>query len=110
MTYIEEENMDANKRLMSVPLSVSFLFLPGCAGIGSGSVVRDRFDYTREIGDYRKQRMLIKTAELWYGDTTVFLDIASVIDQFLMFIFSLTETGGKEGAPFITVPAGVMAW
>jgi hypothetical protein len=25
---------------------------------------------------------------------------------FLMFIFSLTETGGKEGAPIITVPAG----
>jgi hypothetical protein len=25
---------------------------------------------------------------------------------FLMFIFSLTETGGKEGAPVITVPAG----
>ena len=26
--------------------------------------------------------------------------------SFLMFIFSLTETGGKEGAPVITVPAG----
>lgn len=26
--------------------------------------------------------------------------------SFLMFIFSLTETGGKEGAPIITVPAG----
>jgi len=25
---------------------------------------------------------------------------------FLLFIFSLTETGGKEGAPVITVPAG----
>jgi hypothetical protein len=25
---------------------------------------------------------------------------------FLMFIFSLTETGGKEGAPIITVPTG----
>ena len=26
--------------------------------------------------------------------------------SFMMFIFSLTETGGKEGAPVITVPAG----
>ncbi|WP_455388377.1 hypothetical protein [Petrachloros mirabilis] len=26
--------------------------------------------------------------------------------SFLMFIFSLTETGGKEGTPIITVPAG----
>jgi hypothetical protein len=28
------------------------------------------------------------------------------IFSFLMFIFSLTETGGKEGAPIITVPVG----
>jgi len=26
--------------------------------------------------------------------------------SFLMFIFSLTDTEGKEGAPIITVPAG----
>jgi hypothetical protein len=25
---------------------------------------------------------------------------------FLMFIFSLTETQGKEGAPIVTIPAG----
>ncbi len=26
--------------------------------------------------------------------------------SFVMMIFSLTETGGKEGAPIITIPAG----
>jgi hypothetical protein len=26
--------------------------------------------------------------------------------SFLMFIFTLTETGGKEGAPIVTIPAG----
>jgi hypothetical protein len=26
--------------------------------------------------------------------------------SFLMFIFSLVETGGKEGAPIVTIPAG----
>jgi hypothetical protein len=25
---------------------------------------------------------------------------------FLMFIFTLVETGGKEGAPIVTIPAG----
>lgn len=25
---------------------------------------------------------------------------------FLMFIFTLTETGGKEGVPVVTIPAG----
>jgi len=31
---------------------------------------------------------------------------SKVLFTFLMFMFSLTETGGKEGAPIITVPAG----
>jgi hypothetical protein len=26
--------------------------------------------------------------------------------SFLMFVFTLTETGGKEGAPIVTIPAG----
>jgi hypothetical protein len=26
--------------------------------------------------------------------------------SFIMFIFALTETGGKEGAPIVTIPAG----
>jgi hypothetical protein len=26
--------------------------------------------------------------------------------SFLMFIFTLVETGGKEGAPIVTIPAG----
>lgn len=26
--------------------------------------------------------------------------------SFLMFIFTLTETGGKEGTPIVTIPAG----
>jgi hypothetical protein len=26
--------------------------------------------------------------------------------SFLMFIFTLAETGGKEGGPIVTIPAG----
>ena len=26
--------------------------------------------------------------------------------SFMMFVFTLTETGGKEGAPIVTIPAG----
>ena len=26
--------------------------------------------------------------------------------SFLMFVFTLVETGGKEGAPVVTIPAG----
>jgi hypothetical protein len=31
---------------------------------------------------------------------------SKMLFTFMMFIFSLTETGGKEGAPIITVPTG----
>ncbi len=26
--------------------------------------------------------------------------------SFLMFVFTLTETGGKDGAPIVTIPPG----
>ena len=126
--------MGFTKRLTLTVLLLSLFALWGCAGIGPHTVARDRFDYTGAIGDSWKEQMLVNTVKLRYGDTPIFLDIASVISQYsveslvdlrlswvnpvtsdlrsktlftvLMFVFSLTETGGKEGAPIITVPAG----
>ena len=126
--------MGSIKKLTLVALSLGLFTLAGCTGIGPHTVARDRFDYTGAIGDSWKEQMLVNTVKLRYGDTPIFLDIASVISQysvkslvdlrlswvnpvtsdlrsktlftFLMFVFSLTETGGKEGAPIITVPAG----
>jgi hypothetical protein len=74
--------MDSIKRLMFVVLSLSYLVLSGCAGIGPRTVVHDRFDYTGAIGDSWKQQMLINTVKLRYGDTPIFLDVASVISQY----------------------------
>jgi hypothetical protein len=31
---------------------------------------------------------------------------SKAVFSFLMFVFSLTETQGKEGAPIVTIPAG----
>lgn len=40
---------------------------------------------------------------LWIDDR----DLPSKrVFSFVMFIFSLVETGGKEGAPIVTIPAG----
>src|SRR4029079_10229941 len=45
-----------------------------------------------------------------YRDNWYFIDDRDVRSKslftFLMFIFSLTETQGKEGAPIVTIPAG----
>lgn len=56
--------------------------LSGCGGIGPGTVTHDRFDYSATIADSWKQQMLVNMVKLRYGDTPVFLDVASVINQY----------------------------
>jgi len=73
--------MDSFKKLMFIVLSLS-LGLSGCVTIGPHTVGRDRFDYTGTLGDSWKEQMLINTVKLRYGDTPVFLDVASVISQY----------------------------
>lgn len=56
--------------------------LCGCGSIGSRSVAPDRFDYTEALSSSWKQQMLINMVKVRYGDTPVFLDVASVINQY----------------------------
>ena len=53
----------------------------GC-GIGPKTVARDRFDYTETLSSSWKQQMLANMVKLRYGDAPVFLDVASVINQY----------------------------
>jgi len=66
-------------------LSMTFLVLltlGGCTSIGPGTVARDRFDYISAISDSWKSQMLLNLVKLRYGDAPVFLDVASVINQY----------------------------
>jgi hypothetical protein len=66
-------------------LRLVFLFLvglSGCASIGPPTVARDRFDYIAAISDSWKSQMLFNLVKLRYGDAPVFLDVASVINQY----------------------------
>ncbi len=56
--------------------------LAGCGGIGPRSIAHDRFDYTETLSASWKQQMLANMVKLRYGDTPVFLDVASVINQY----------------------------
>ena len=56
--------------------------LAGCGGIGPKTVPRDRFDYTETLSTSWKQQMLANMVKLRYGDAPVFLDVASVINQY----------------------------
>ena len=68
-----------------IPLTVYILwFFTGCTSIGPGTVTRDRFDYVTAISDSWKSQMLFNLVKLRYGDAPVFLDVASVINQYLV--------------------------
>src|ERR1700757_2243200 len=54
----------------------------GCTSIGPGTVARDRFDYISAISDSWKSQMLLNLVKIRYGDAPVFLDVASVINQY----------------------------
>jgi len=56
--------------------------LNGCTSIGPGTVARDRFDYTTALSDSWKAQMLLNVVKLRYADAPVFLDVASVINQY----------------------------
>jgi hypothetical protein len=58
--------------------------LIGCAGIGPQTISRDRFDYTAAISDSWKRQMLFNMVKIRYGDAPVFLDVSSVISQYLI--------------------------
>lgn len=40
------------------------LFFAGCAGVGPGTVNRDRFDYTMAISDSWKHQMLLNMVKI----------------------------------------------
>jgi hypothetical protein len=67
--------------------------LSGCASIGPRTVTRDRFDYISAISESWKAQMLFNLVKLRYGDTPVFLDVASVITQ-----TGVTGTFGVSGS------------
>jgi hypothetical protein len=80
-----------------------FLFSAGCSSIGTHTITRDRFDYNAAISDSWKNQMLLNLIKIRYGDSPVFLDVASVISQYEMvgelrlMTPGLTPSGGTSG-------------
>ena len=70
--------------------------LVGCAPIGPGTVARDRFDYTTAVADSWKRQMLLNIVKIRYGDAPIFLDVASIINQFALD----TQVSGAFGWGF----------
>jgi hypothetical protein len=84
--------METIKKSLSFMFIAAILFLAGCSFVGPGSVMRDRFDYTRAISDSWKSQMLVNMVGVRYGEAPVFLDVVNVINQYEM------ETQGNMSA------------
>lgn len=69
-------------RAASIFCAVTLLLLSGCKGMGPGTVVRDRFDYTIALSESWKSQMLLNLVKIRYGDAPVFLEVASVINSY----------------------------
>jgi hypothetical protein len=77
-----EVTMHTVKRLVLIALALSLTAGLGCSHIGPGTIARDRFDYIGALSDSAKQQMLYNMVKIRYGEVPVFLEIASVINQY----------------------------
>jgi len=81
--------------------AVLCMTLAGCAAFGPTTVNRDRFDYTAAIADSWKRQMLLNIVKIRYGDAPIFLDVASVINQYEIQT-NMNATFGWSSPPNIT--------
>jgi len=54
----------------------------GCVSLGPRSIARDGMDYGQAIADSWKQQLLLNLVKIRYGDTPVFMEVASVISSY----------------------------
>jgi hypothetical protein len=64
-------------RNLGLCLAGAWLF--GCAHLGPGSVMEDRFDYSTAIAESWKQQTLLNIVKLRYMDLPVFVEVASIV-------------------------------
>jgi hypothetical protein len=75
--------MNAGPMIRSGFVLAVFLFC-GCTAMGPRTIDRDRFDYVSAISESLKRQTLLNLLKTRYQDVPVFLDIASVINQYAM--------------------------
>jgi len=60
----------------------TLLFAFSCRSVGPKSVVRDRNAYLNAVSDSWKNQLLLNIVRMRYADAPVFLDVASIINQY----------------------------
>ncbi len=76
--------MKREVKILAVVLSTALAFMSGCSGIGPSTIARDHSDYTGAISESWKRQMLLNMVKMRYGDVPIFMDVASVINQYAL--------------------------
>lgn len=92
--------MFRSRLLLSCLIVPVFAALVGCASLGPPSIARDRFDYTTAVADSWKRQMLLNIVKIRYGDAPIFLDVASIINQYSLET-ELRGTLGWSAPPYV---------
>jgi hypothetical protein len=74
--------------------------IAGCSGIGPPTVARDRFNYISAISESWKRQTLLNLLKTRYADAPVFMDVTSVISQYVV------EGQVQVGATWAESPLG----
>ena len=78
----KDTSMLKNKRYKRIFTIWVLVLLAGCAGIGPGTVSRDRFDYVNAISNSWKKQMLLNLVKMRYVDAPLFMEVSSIISQY----------------------------
>ena len=68
----------------SLSKGLTCLALSACASVGPHTVPPDRFDYVTAISDSTEETLLLNIVKLRYGKPPVFVEVSSIITQYLI--------------------------
>jgi hypothetical protein len=98
MPRLERFSRTVRVALVAVGAAAAVAALSGCASFGAATVARDRFDYTTSVSESWKRQMLVNIVKIRYGDAPIFLDVASIINQYQLQT-RLTASFGWSSPP-----------
>jgi hypothetical protein len=91
------------RRLLIIGFGIAIL-VSGCRSMGPAALSRDRFDYTLAISDSVKNQALLNMVKIRYGDVPIFVDVSSVISQYLLENDISYGFGWTYSTPSATMP------
>lgn len=71
-------------KLITLSTLIAALLVSGCNSIGPATIERDRFEYSTAIAESWKEMMLLNIIKIRYGDTPMFLEVGSVVNQYIL--------------------------